>query len=161
RALHVDLSGVAAMVVPSRVVDAAQAGAWVRESEAIPVTMLNFAAVTLAPRKLAVISVFTREMTESSNVEAVVRQTLTEASGLAIDAAMFSNAPGDDTRPAGLLNGIAPLVPAPAGPNAMALDLAALVNALAANGAGLAPAIVAAPAQAFAIKFAAGPHFDI
>ena len=38
---------------------------------------------------------------------------------LALDAALFSNAPGDDTRPAGLLNGVPPLVPTPAGPEAM------------------------------------------
>jgi len=149
-----------AVVVPGRVVDAASAGAWVREGEAIPVKLLNFAAVTLVPRKCAVIAVFTREMAESSNIEAVVRQTLGEASGLAIDAALFSNTPADDTRPAGLLNGVTPITAAPAGPDAMARDLAALINALAEHGAGLAPAIVAAPAQAFAIKLMAAAHFD-
>jgi hypothetical protein len=161
RALHVDLTGVAAVLVPGRIADAASAGAWVREAAAIPVTMLNFRSVVLEPRKLAVVTAFSREMAESSNAEAVVRQTLSEASGLALDAALLSNAPGDDTRPAGLLNGIAPLTPAPAGPNAMAQDLAALISALGANGAGLAPAFVAAPAQALAIKLSAGPHFDI
>jgi hypothetical protein len=150
-----------AVVVPGRVVDAASAGAWVREGEAIPVKLLNFAAVTLVPRKCAVIAVFTREMAESSNIEAVVRQTLGEASGLAIDAALFSNTPADDTRPAGLLNGVTPITAAPAGPDAMARDLAALITTLAANGAGLAPAIIAAPAQALAIKLSVGPHFDI
>ena len=161
QALHVDLTGVAAVVVPGRIIDAAHAGAWVAESAAIPVTMLNFSSVVLEPRKLAVIGVFTREMSESSNIENVVKQTLGEASGLALDAAMFSNAPGDPARPPGLLNGIAPLTPAPAGPNAMALDLAALINALAANSAGASPTIIAASAQAFAIKLSAGPHFDI
>ena len=160
-ALHVDLTGFAQVVVPGRIVEAASAGAWVRESDAIPVKMLNFYAVTLEPRKFAVISVFTREMAESSNIEAVVKQTLGEASGLALDSAMFSNAPGDATRPAGLLNGVPLIVAAPAGANAMVTDLSRLIDALAANGAGLAPAIVAAPAQALAIKFAAGAHFDI
>jgi hypothetical protein len=160
-ALHIDLSGFAQVVVPGRVVDAASAGAWVRESEPIPVRMLNFSAVTLMPRKLAVIKIFTREMAESSNIEAVVRQTLGEASGLALDAAMFSNTPADPTRPAGLLNGVTPIAAAPAGPTAMNQDLGNLISALAANGAGLAPAIVASPAQAFAIKLMAGAHFDV
>ena len=160
-ALRVDLSGIASVLVPGRRVSADSAGQWVRESEPIPVRMLNFSSVVLEPRKLAVISVFTREITESSNIEAVMRQTLGEASGLALDAALFSNAPGDDTRPAGLLNGVAPITPAPAGPDAMARDLAALISALGERGAGLAPAIVAAPAQALAIKFSVGPHFDV
>jgi len=160
-ALHVDLTGFAQVVVPGRVVDAASAGAWVREADAIPVGMLNFSSVVLEPRKLAVIKVFTREMAESSNIENVVRQTLSEASGLTLDAAMLSNAPSDDTRPAGLLNGVPPLVATPAGPEAMARDLAALVSLLAINGAGANPTFIAAPAQAFAIKFAAGPYFDI
>jgi hypothetical protein len=43
----------------------------------------------------------------------------------------------------------------------MARDLAALISALGERGAGLAPAIVAAPAQALAIKFSVGPHFDV
>jgi hypothetical protein len=159
-ALRVDLSGIASVLVPGRRVSADSAGQWVRESEPIPVRMLNFSSVVLEPRKLAVVASYTREMTESSNLEAVMRQTLGEASGLALDGAMFSNVPGDDTRPAGLLNGVTPLTAAPAGPDAMARDLAALINALAEHGAGLAPAIVAAPAQAFAIKLMAAAHFD-
>jgi hypothetical protein len=161
RGLRVSLAGYSQITVPGRMVDAEHAGAWVREAGAIPVRMLNFSAVVLEPRKLAVITVFTREMAESSNIEAVVRQTLSEASGLALDAAMFSNAPGDDTRPAGLLNGVTPITPAPAGPDAMTRDLGNLVSALAGNGAGASPAFVAAPAQAFAIKLFAGPHFDV
>src|SRR5262249_54718046 len=144
-ALHVDLTGVAAVVVPARVVNAASAGAWVREAAAIPVHMLNFSSIVLEPRKLVVVVVFTRDMAESSNIEAVVKQTLGEASGLALDAGMFSTAPAEDTRPAGLLNGVAPLVPPPAGPEAMERDLAALITLLAASGAGASPAFIASP----------------
>src|SRR5262249_26671904 len=63
------------------------AGMWVPEGAAIPVRAPSFSAVTLARRKLAVIAVFTRETAEGSNIEAIVRQTLSEASGLALDAA--------------------------------------------------------------------------
>ena len=137
------------------------AGMWVPEGAAIPVRAPSFSAVTLARRKLAVIAVFTRETAEGSNIEAIVRQTLSEASGLALDAAMLSAAPFDAARPAGLLFGVAALPPTPGGGQAaVAADLGKLVADLVARGGGLAPAFVAAPAQATALKLMASPKFD-
>src|SRR5262249_21267998 len=146
---------------PGRVVDAASAGQWVPEGAAIPVRAPALSAVTLLRRKLAVIAVFTREMAESSNIEAVMRPALSEATGLALHAPVFSTAPPHPARPAGLLNGVAPLAPtAGGGPTAMAGDIGKLVAALAAQGGGLAPTFVCAPAQATALKLLASPKFD-
>src|SRR5262249_15486713 len=92
-ALQVSLAGPTQSIVPRRVVGAAAAGQWVAEGAAIPVRAQSFSAVTLLRRKLAVIAVFTRETAEGSNIEAIMRQTLGEASGLALDAAMLSAAP--------------------------------------------------------------------
>jgi hypothetical protein len=162
RALKINLDGIAEAHVPSRVVNAAAAGAWIAENSAIPVRALSFAdATVLRPRKLAVITVVTREMAESSNIEAVVKQTLGEAAGLSLDLAMFSNAAGDATKPPGLFAGITPLTAATGGGTAaMFADIMNLFGALAAAGGGATAVIVAAMPQAVMLKLEAGPLFD-
>src|SRR5262249_51985266 len=102
------------------------------------------------------------EIAESSNLEAVARATISEAAAQVLDATMFDANAGDATRPPGLLNGVAPLTPtAGGGANAFAADVKQVVGALAAAGAGLAPAIVCAAQQAASIKVAVGPQFDV
>jgi hypothetical protein len=91
RGLQLNLDGIAELRVPGRVLSASAAGQWTQEGMPAPVRSLSFSnAAILRPRKLQVISVYTREMVESSNIEAIVRQTLGEATGLALDAQMFS-----------------------------------------------------------------------
>jgi len=165
RALQTNLDGIAELHIPGRVVNAAAAGQWVAEGVPIPVRAINFAsAALLQPRKLAVISVFTREMVESSNIEAIVRQTLGEATGLALDARMFSNTAADASGPAGLFNGVAPLTATAGGgatpAEAAATDIGNLFAALAANGAGKTAVIVAAMSQAVKLKLIVGPKWD-
>jgi hypothetical protein len=156
-----DLTGLAQLSVPGRVLNAAAAGQWVAEGGAKPVRALNFnAGAVLVPRKLAVIVAFTEEMTNSSNIEAAVRALLGEASGLALDAAMFSANPDDGAHPAGILYNVAPIVAATGGGlSAMTTDLGKLVDALAANGGGKTMVLVANPAQAMTLSLLAGPHF--
>jgi hypothetical protein len=109
RGLKVDLTGLAQLHVPGRTINAAQAGAWIGEGGAIPARALNFTAgVTLAPKKLAVIVTMTREVVESSAIEPTTRALLSEASALALDAAVFS-ATAAGNQPAGILNGVAAL----------------------------------------------------
>src|SRR5262249_41741947 len=136
------MDGIAEAHVPGRIVNAAAAGAWVAEGAPAPVRALSFAdAAVLRPRKLVVHTVVTREMAESSNIEAVLRQALGEATGLALDLAMFSNFAGDATKPPGLFNGITPLTPtavtgSTSPGEAAATDIGNLFEALAANGGG-------------------------
>jgi Phage capsid family len=161
RGLKTSLDHIAELRIPGRALSASQAGQWVPEGGAIPVRQLSFSNVTiLRPRKLAVITVYTREMAENSNIEAILRQTLTEATGIAIDGQMLSTNAGDSSKPAGLFTG-APIAAATGGGvAAMMADLGALFGALAANGAGKSAVVVAAVPQAVGMKAMLGPQWD-
>ena len=161
RGTRVDMTGVAHLTVPGRVVNAAAAGAWVREGSAIPVRSQSITSgAVLEPRKLAVIATMTSEIAASSNVEAVVRALLSESAALALDAAMFSANAEDGAHPAGLLYNVTPITPtAGGGMNALLADVKVLVAALAAAGGGRDAVIVAHPSQAATLSFMAGPHF--
>jgi len=138
RALKLNMDGLAELRVSGRALSAAAAGAWIAEGGAAPVRALSFTnAAILRPRRLDIHVVATNELVESSNIEAVVKQTLGEATGLALDLAMFSNFGGDASKPPGLFAGVSPLTPtAGGGTAAMFTDIKALFAALAAAGAG-------------------------
>jgi Phage capsid family len=164
RGLKITMDGIAEHRVPGRVLNAAAAGQWVAENAPAPARQLSFSnAAILRPRKLSVIMAYTREQAESSNIENIVRATLGEATGLALDAKMFSSDVAG-AAPAGLFNGVAPLTPASGGGatpgEAAATDIGALFGALAANGGGKTAVIVAAMPQAVRLKLIAGPKFD-
>src|SRR5262249_47699836 len=64
---------------------------FVGEGAPIPVQQaLTGPGTSLFPHKLAVVSSLTREMMESSNAEAMVKQVLVESTGPAIDKVLFS-----------------------------------------------------------------------
>src|SRR6516165_10620954 len=162
RGLQLSLDGIAELRVPGRVLSANAAGQWVAEGAPAPARQLSFSNAILQPRKLSVLMTFTREQAESSNIEAIVRQTMGEAAGLALDAQMFSATAGSAAAPAGLFVGIAPIGAATGGgSNAMLTDLGKLFGALANAGAGKAAIIVAAVPEATTLKMTAGPQFDI
>ena len=86
------------------------------EDDPAPARAIAFTnAAILRPRRLSVLYTYSREQALSSNIENIVRQTLSEASGLALDAQMFSAMAGDASKPAGLLAGVAPLTPTSGG----------------------------------------------
>jgi hypothetical protein len=107
---------------------------FVGEGAPIPVvTEPTTAGPTLIPHKLAVIVTLTAEMMLNPNAETLIRQALIEATGPAIDKVLFSAAASASDRPAGLLNSIAALTAAAAGPSKGELlvnDLQALATAL-------------------------------
>jgi hypothetical protein len=159
---QVDLTGVGSMRVPGRVTNAANAGTWTEEGQPIRMRAMSIVGPILVPNKLAVLTAFTREQAESSNIEALVKVAISESTGLALDAKMFSADAPTVAGPAGLLYNVAPITPAPGGGvAAMAADISALMKALGANGAGANPIIVAAVAQTTSLKLFAGPKFDI
>jgi hypothetical protein len=161
RGLQLSLDGIAELRIPGRVLNAAAAGQWVAEGAPAPARQLSFANAILQPRKLSVLMAFTHEQAESSNIEAIVRQTMGEAAGLALDAAMFSAVAGDASRPPGLFVGVAPIGAATGGgTNAMMTDLGKLFGALANAGAGKNAVIVAATAEAMTLKATLGPKWD-
>ena len=162
RGLKITMDHIAEHRVPGRVLNAAAAGMWVAEGGTAPARALAVSnAAILRPRRLSVLYSYSREQAASSNIENIVRQTLSEASGLALDAQMFSATAGDASKPAGLLAGVAPLTPTSGGGVAARDgDLKNLFAALAAQGAGKTAVIVAAMPQAVTLKASVGPKFD-
>jgi hypothetical protein len=149
--------------LPSRLVDAAYAGTWLAEGAPIPIFQFPISAgVSLSPKKLAVVCVFTREMLEQSNIEEFVRSLLSESAALSIDKALFSTAADDGVTPGGILAGLEPITAASDSNKTdnMTNDLGSLVQQLADNGGGAEPMFIAAPAQAIAMKTLVGPKFD-
>src|SRR5262249_13064311 len=107
-------------------------------NKAIPVAQFaTTPGVSLQPRKLALISVLTREMVESSNAEAIVRAVLTESAAVGLDVALFSANAGTADAPPGLLYGIAPLTASSGGTGANKTD--ALLDDLKTLTAAIAP----------------------
>jgi hypothetical protein len=162
RGLKLNMDGLGTLRVPGRVVNPTAAGAWIAEGNPAPARALSFSnAAILQPRRLSVLYTYSREQAESSNIENIVRQTLGEACGLALDAQMFSATAGDASKPAGLLAGVAPLTPASGGGVAARDgDLKNLFAALAAQGAGKTAILVCAMPQAVTLKASVGPKFD-
>ena len=80
-------------------------GAFIAQGAAIPVKQGVFAAITLTPKKMGVITTMTREITEHSTpaIEAILRQAILEDTGYALDVILLDATAADTTRPAGLL----------------------------------------------------------
>lgn len=162
-AFNVDLGRNASVRVPGRSTTVANAGKWVQEGHPIPAVQLNIlGGPVLAPTKLAVLVTMTQEMTQTSNIEDVVRMTVSEAAGLALDAALFSATAATAAQPAGILHGITALTPtagASLGFDACGQDLGNLVQDIASRAGGANAFFVGAPHQATAIRFWAGGQF--
>jgi Phage capsid family len=144
--------GLAAIKLPLITFGAA---AFVGEAKPIPVVGFSTSAgPTLTPFKLATISVLTREMMDSSNAEAIVRQTLSESVAAGLDAALFSASAGTTDHPPGLLNGVTalPVSTATLKSDAMVDDLAAIIGKVVRIAGAGEVVLVSAPEQATSIK---------
>jgi hypothetical protein len=147
---------------PGHLVDSSDAGTWVSEGAPASLRVQRITAgATLSPSKLVVLNAASREQIEGSNIEEVSRALLTESMALALDSAVFGTQAAG-AAPAGILNGIAPIIPtAGGGLNAVEGDLRALTAALVAVGAGRSPVLVVNPVQNTSLTLIAGPHFKI
>jgi hypothetical protein len=162
--VKVDLTNIGSISVPGRVFNPATAGAWVEEGQPIPVRATPILPRgKMAPRKLAVITTYTREMVMADSIEDFVTMAIREASAALLDQAVFSTTTGSLTQPDGILAGATTVAPSSATAVwAISADIGALVEALANAGAGLEPVIVAAPAQATVLKmWRQEENFDI
>jgi hypothetical protein len=122
--------------------------------------MSTSAGVSLTPAKFATIFALTRELVESSNAEALVKLVMSDSLSVALDTALFSNAAGSTTQPAGLLNGIVPIGAATGGGAvAMTKDIAALITSVSAVSA-LDLVFVTDPGTMAKIKMSVMPGFD-
>lgn len=143
--------------IPSRNTGTSLAGSFVAQGAPIPVRQGAFTATTLTPKKMAVITTFTREIAEHStpSIEAILRDAIRDDTAQAIDTILLDNVAASVTRPAGLRNGVTGAT-ATAGGGFAALvgDLKALVGGLitSTNGNLRAPVFIMNPVQALAIS---------
>jgi hypothetical protein len=96
------------IVLPTRASTPTIAGSFVAQGAAIPVRQGAFTSVSLTPKKVGVISTFTREISEHSTpaIEGLIRQAILEDTSVAIDLILLDATAADTTRPAGLRNGV-------------------------------------------------------
>ncbi|WP_256806330.1 hypothetical protein [Bradyrhizobium sp. Bra64] len=155
---NVHLLNVSSVIAPSPV--------FVGEGKPMPMMMGTTALAALGPvRKMLLGTAVTGELEFAvpETASTLIGRVLSEQAGKSLDAVLFDAIAADDDRPAGLLNGVAPIAAA-AGLttafDAAKTDLANLAAALAT--AGCDPermVIVANSSQALALRLMAGPRF--
>ena len=143
--------------IPSRNTGTSLAGAFVAQGAPIPVRQGAFTSTTLTPKKMAVITTFTREIAEHStpSIEAILREAIRDDTAQAIDTVLLDNTAASTTRPAGLRNGVtATTATVGGGFAALVGDMKALVGALivSSNGNLRSPVFIMNPVQALAIS---------
>jgi HK97 family phage prohead protease/HK97 family phage major capsid protein len=150
------------IIIPTRNVTPSVAGSFVGEGQPIPVRMAGFSSQTLTPKKMAVISTWTREMDEHSipAIEGLLREAIQQDTAISIDTILLDVNPATAIRPAGIRNGVAGLTPtAGGGFNALVGDLKALTGAIltATNGNIRNMVWIMNPQQALSIAFIQPP----
>ena len=150
------------IIIPTRNVTPTVAGSFVGEGQPIPVRMAGFSSQTLTPKKMAVISTWTREMDEHSipAIEGLLREAIQQDTAISIDTVLLDTNPATAIRPAGIRNGTVGLTPtAGGGFNALVGDLKALTGAIltATNGNIRNMVFIMNPAQALSIAFTQPP----
>jgi hypothetical protein len=153
RGIGLNFSGQASISVPAVQVPAAD---FVGEGQPIPVvTAPTTPGPTLTASKIAVIMTLTHEIMTNPNAETLVQQALVESTGPALDKVMFSSAAAvANERPAGLLHNITALNASNGTDKLDNLvdDLAALATSVAPVAGNGDIVLIAAPAQAVALK---------
>jgi len=119
--------------IPTRSRTPTIAGSFVGEGAPIPVRQGAFTAQLLTPKKMAVITTWTKEMDESSipAIEGLLRSAIQEDTAVSLDSVLLDAGAATVVRPAGLLNGVAGLTPtAGGGFNALVGDIKQLAGAV-------------------------------
>jgi len=104
-ARHV-FGGNGSIKIPARSDSPQINGDWVAEGAPIPVKKLGFTSITMTPKKVGVISTFTREIMMASNpqIEGIIRQAMLDDTAQVLDTTFLDNTAGSTVRPAGLKN---------------------------------------------------------
>jgi HK97 family phage major capsid protein/HK97 family phage prohead protease len=134
------------------------AGSFVGEGAPIPVRQGALTSVSLGPKKMAVITVFTREIMTYSNptIESLVRRKIQDDTSRAVDNVLLDATAATTIRPAGLRAGVAPITAtAGGGFDALVGDLKALLGALtvSSNGNVRSPTWIMNPVQALSMRY--------
>jgi HK97 family phage major capsid protein/HK97 family phage prohead protease len=142
--------------LPTRSATPTVAGSFVGEGAPIPVRKAGFTSITLTPKKMAVITAMTREITERSTpqIEQLLRNAIQEDTAVAIDSVLLDSTAASTIRPAGLRNGITTAAgTAGGGIAAVVADLKGMLGTLntATNGNLRSLVFLMNPAQAIAL----------
>ncbi len=127
------------IIIPTRATTPTIAGSFVGEGQPIPVRQGLFTSQTLVPKKMAVISCWTREMDEHSipAIEGLIRDAIQSDTAISLDSVLLDVNPATVIRPAGILNGVAGLTPtAGGGFNALTGDIKQITGQLLAGTKG-------------------------
>jgi hypothetical protein len=127
------------IIIPTRARTPTIAGSFVGEGLPIPVRQGAFTSQTLTPKKMAVITTWTREIDEHSvpAIEGLLRDAIQVDTAVSLDAVLLDANPATVVRPAGILNGVAGLTPtAGGGFAALTGDIKQLSGALLTGTAG-------------------------
>src|SRR4029077_17373957 len=148
--------------MPTRASAPTIAGSFVAQGAPIPVRQGAFSAITFTPKKMAVISTFTREIAEHSTpaIEGLIRQAIVEDTAVAIDTVLLDATAATTTRPAGLRAGVsATTATAGGGIAGMIGDIRGLTGALitGTNGNLRSPVWIMNPADVLAASLLQGP----
>ena len=154
------------IVIPTRSLTPTIAGSFVGEGLPIPVRQGAFTSQTLLPKKMAVITTWTREIGEHSvpAIEGLLRNAIQEDTAISLDTVLLDSNPATLVRPAGLLNGIVGLTPtAGGGFNALVGDIKQISGALLTGTKGNVrqPVWLMNPQQLNSIGLVAAPGMGI
>jgi HK97 family phage prohead protease/HK97 family phage major capsid protein len=97
--------------IPTRSLTPSIAGSFVGEGQPIPVRQGAFTSQVLSPKKMAVITTWTREIDEQSvpAIEGLLRNAIQEDTAISLDTVLLDSGAATLIRPAGILNGVTPL----------------------------------------------------
>jgi HK97 family phage prohead protease len=157
RGLHLNFGRSGVISIPTRTATPNIAGAFVLEGNPIPVKQGAFTSQTFSPKKMAVISTWTREIGEHSTpaIEGLIRNAIQEDTSVALDTVLLDATAATNVRPAGIRAGVS-VTTATAGGGFAALvgDLKALAAALitASNGNIRSPVWIMNPIQVLSIS---------
>lgn len=150
------------IAVPTRAATPTIAGSFVGEGQPIPVRQAAFSSVLLTPKKMAVITSWSREIDEHSvpAIEGLLRNAIQEDTAVSIDSVLLDSNAATAIRPAGIRNGVVGLTPtAGGGFAALVGDIKQLTGALltATNGNIRNMAFIMNPQQALSISLIQPP----
>jgi HK97 family phage major capsid protein/HK97 family phage prohead protease len=166
RGLTLNFGQAGRIIIPTRSRTPTIAGSFVGEGMAIPVRQGAFTSQTLTPKKVAVISTWTKEMNDHSipAIEGLIREAVQIDTSVAIDTVLIDSNAATVIRPPGLLNGVASLTPtAGGGLTALVGDIKLLIQALVASTYGniREPAWLMNPGDVLSASLANAPNTGI
>ena len=152
------------IVIPTRSLTPSISGSFVGEGQPIPVRQGAFASQTLTPKKMAVITTFTKEMQDYSTpaIEGLLRQMMLDDTAISLDTILLDANPATAIRPPGLRSYQAGLTASAATPGYInfVADYKTLYGSLIGltNGNVRSPIMIVNPAQALNLSLIQPPN---